>query len=669
MPNLTPQQEADNAAVIAQWQSALEATRARRNAARTGSVATSPDYTNVMDTATGLPSISPATIWWVPKPAPMWSYNTNSPTTSNPGNAITQPMPGSASSILWDGFGAEDPFVAQYTQDQLNAYNQTIDPQAAYDEKVKQRQAQIDATNAMYRDQLNQARIRGQGRIGSGTAMQARGGLLGSDFWTAQTNQIQNANTEVENSIEQERLVAVNQILSEAQKDATAEIAAKRAAKEAGGAAYLAYLSGASERKASKTSKAAQLLLSLGKSPQDISDAELKQAGISRQDLTMEYTAGKSAQEAASAAAGLATQKTQAEIAKLQQDVANGVLDRSKYYEVGNKIYEQGTNKFISDAAFNPYSGAFQVSPGNQIYDPVTNTFKAAPVNTGWATGDLRVYRSQYPNEAWSGTNNPGGISAWPGSSFVKLLEQNGVQVAGYNQRPEWWPPYVVFPTIEEGMKAYNLLWSQPSYQNLTVGQALQKWGTGSLPGVDTNKRVSDLTPQEVTALQSAQIRKESPGLYTLMQKWGTQSATEQNDYNNIASTIQDLINKKDYAGSLRVRNPGLNVFANENTEFLASVEKLSSQLLNMDWERIKKIFWPQISNSDIEAIKLILRNGLDPANMKPETFEATLKEIYNKLNLKNANIPPVSGATNQSAITKPGTLSNWKTFTVEPPQ
>lgn len=91
-------------------------------------------------------------------------------------------MPGSASSILGDGFGAEDPFVAQYTQDQLNAYNEKIDPQAAYDEKVKQRQAQIDATNAMYRDQLNQARIRGQNRLGSGTAIQSRGGLLGSDF-------------------------------------------------------------------------------------------------------------------------------------------------------------------------------------------------------------------------------------------------------------------------------------------------------------------------------------------------------------------------------------------------------------------------------------------------------------------------------------------------------
>ena len=163
---------------------------------------------------------------------------TSMPVPNQPAWGTMPATPWSASSILGDGYG-EDPFITQYNQDQLNAYNQTIDPQAAYDEQVKQRQAQIDATNAMYRDQLNQARIRGQWRIGSGTAMQARGGLLGSDFWAAQTNAIQDTNTQVENSIEQERLVAVNQILSQAQQDATAEIAAKRAAKEAGGTAEI----------------------------------------------------------------------------------------------------------------------------------------------------------------------------------------------------------------------------------------------------------------------------------------------------------------------------------------------------------------------------------------------------------------------------------------------
>ena len=66
--------------------------------------------------------------------------------------------------------------------------------------------------------------------------------------------------------------------------------------------------------------------------------------------------------EAKATAAGLTNQKTQAEITKLQQDVANGVLDANKYYEVGNKIYERGTNKYIADAVFNP-NNPFQVTP------------------------------------------------------------------------------------------------------------------------------------------------------------------------------------------------------------------------------------------------------------------------------------------------------------------
>lgn len=278
------------------------------------------------------------------------------PVPNQPAWGTIPATPWSASSILGEWYG-EDPFITQYNQDQLNAYNQTIDPQAAYDEQVKQRQAQIDATNAMYRDQLNQARIRGQGRIGSGTAMQARGGLLGSDFWAAQTNAIQDTNTQVENSIEQERLVAVNQILSQAQQDATAEIAAKRLAKEAGGKAYLEYLSGASERKAGKTTKAAQLLLSLGKSPQDISDEELKQAGISRQDLTMEYTAGKSAQEQAQASAqaeqekaALEALKTQSEINKNQAAIITEALKTGRVYESGGFIFDGATNQVIGNA-------------------------------------------------------------------------------------------------------------------------------------------------------------------------------------------------------------------------------------------------------------------------------------------------------------------------------
>lgn len=140
-----------------------------------------------------------------------------------------------------------------------------------------------------------------------------------------------------------------------------------------------------------------------------------------------------------------------------------------------------------------------------------------------------------------------------------------------------------MFPTIEEGIKAYQLLWNSPSYQNLTVGQALQRWGTGNLNvPVDKNKKVSDLSNDELLALQSAQIAKESPGLSKILSSGGI-SPTQEADYNTVVSTINDLLAKKDLAGSIRVRNPSLNLGANENTNFIANSQKLGNILLSMD--------------------------------------------------------------------------------------
>lgn len=61
-------------------------------------------------------------------------------------------------------------------------------------------------------------------------------------------------------------------------------------------------------------------------------------------------------------------------------------------------------------------------------------------------------------------------------------------------------------------MKAYDLLWSSPSYQNLTVQNALNRWGTGSISAnIDLNKKISDLTDGEKQQLQMAQLKKEAP--------------------------------------------------------------------------------------------------------------------------------------------------------------
>lgn len=293
-------------------------------------------------------------------PPSVTGYGTPTQPQNTPSQTWTQNttvQPWSVASLLGEWFWAEDPFITQYTQDQLNQYNQVIDETAIRKQKESELQAQLDAINAVYADRLRQEQTKWQGRLGSGRALQARSGLLNSDFGTAQTENISQLNREQEQSVENERLALVNQLLSGAQKSAADEIAAKRAAKEAGGKAYLDYLAGASTRKKEKVSKAAQLLLSLGKSPTDISDEELKQAGISRQDLTMEYTAGKSAQEQAQASAQAAQEKaalealkTQSEIDKNQADIINEALKTGRVYEQGGFIFDWATNQLIGNA-------------------------------------------------------------------------------------------------------------------------------------------------------------------------------------------------------------------------------------------------------------------------------------------------------------------------------
>lgn len=128
---------------------------------------------------------------------------------------------------------------------------------------------------------------------------------------------MQQLNREQEQSVENERLALVNQILSSAQKSAADEIAAKRLAREAGGKAYLDYLAGQQTRKQENTSRAAQLLLLNNKTPEDISDAELAQAKISRNDLRLAYSGIKSQQEAEQAKAQAESEKAQLENLKI----------------------------------------------------------------------------------------------------------------------------------------------------------------------------------------------------------------------------------------------------------------------------------------------------------------------------------------------------------------
>lgn len=294
---------------------------------------------------------------------------TNTTTGAQSGVTGQNPVTGAASTDISGLYG--DKTMADLYGSSLDYYKgqgtQVIDENAIRAQKLAEIQAQIDATNTLYANKLSQAKQTGAGRIGEGTAIQARRGLIGSDFGTAQSNQINDANNEIYAGVEAERNAKVQALLSQAKTDATAEIALKTAAKEAGLKNYLDYLAKADERKVTSTTKLVQALLAQDIDPSGLDNASIdalaKSYGISSSDLKNSYFTAKKTSEAEAAKAALDTAKIQSEI------------DKNNIYSVGDGTqtykYDPKTGK-TTLVANNPKTFAPKESTGG-TYSGGTN--------------------------------------------------------------------------------------------------------------------------------------------------------------------------------------------------------------------------------------------------------------------------------------------------------
>lgn len=189
--------------------------------------------------------------------------------------------------------------------------NQTVDEGSIYSNQLRQFQSEIDATNKIYAQKLADQKQVGLGNLGSSRSIQARSGLLGSDFGASQTSGVQSQNTAQEDLVRQENSQKVLEILGKARKGAADEVAAKRAAKEAGLKDYLDFLGKASERKATKSTALAQQFIDQGIDPKDIDPAELnniaKEHGFSTAEVISSYKRTAKAMQASDIKAQPAT--------------------------------------------------------------------------------------------------------------------------------------------------------------------------------------------------------------------------------------------------------------------------------------------------------------------------------------------------------------------------
>jgi len=230
-------------------------------------------------------------------------------------------------------------------------------------QQMKLFQTEIDATNQVYDQMLNQERLAGQGREGTQRAMSARSGLLGSDFGESNRIGTQNYNLGQERAIQAERQAKVGSIMGTMRKAVADELKEKREARQSGYDAHVAYLRGGDERKANNSKTAASAILAAGLDPAALDPAELKaiakEGGLSTEQIIFSYNELKNEQAAAQAESDLKTRKAEADISKIEADIAKGKL--------------------------------IELSEGGMIYNPETGeTFKnpktSAP-GTGTGTG------------------------------------------------------------------------------------------------------------------------------------------------------------------------------------------------------------------------------------------------------------------------------------------
>lgn len=298
----------------------------------------------------------------------------------NTGKPLTAPIVTPVTPLYTES--PEDKALREANQSAADYYktnaNSTIDEGQIRADTLAQFQAEINAQNEIYANKLSSARVAGKGRIGSDTAIQGRSGLLGSDFGAAQTTGINEANADIESSINAEKNAAIQALLSKARESGTAAIAAKRAAKEAGLTEYMASLTTASETKKKQSSEVAKLILS-GKldfeKDKNVIEKAATDAGLTISQIKNAYTDLKNAQD-----------KADAEIAKANKVSQPSSVQEYEYAKAGgytgtyNEYQNLDANRKASIARAGVAGSGFNNSQINSTLNSIAGAFDNEPV-------------------------------------------------------------------------------------------------------------------------------------------------------------------------------------------------------------------------------------------------------------------------------------------------
>lgn len=291
-------------------------------------------------------------------------------------------------------------------------------------------QKEIDATNQIYDQMVRQAQLQGEGRLGSTAAMGGRAGLMGSDFQAAQVSNVEAENRGIISGIEGERLARIEGILGKGRKSAADEIAAKNQANREGAEAKIKFMAEKQDRKSKNLTKLAQSLLEQEIDPSELSEKELseiaKSYGTTVNDVKDSYNSIKVSSDAETAKTALSTRKTEAEIKKIENDIASGKL--LKIGE-GDMLYNTETGEtFKNPKTKTPGSGPSDSSV------TLSGANKKTLLGGGWTQADIATLESDVAQYGLTEViSNAKANGATP--SQIKALEKSyGAEEGGGQQ-------------------------------------------------------------------------------------------------------------------------------------------------------------------------------------------------------------------------------------------
>lgn len=326
---------------------------------------------------------------------------------------------------------------AKYQAEQLAKKSKTpIDEEAVRRSFVARMQGSIDAINNTYATILANAKVQSANNTGIGRAVNARSGLLGSDFGNASDANITTANTASENAVENERLGKIGMILADANKSADAEITRQRSDQTQAQKDLMDNLLTRETRTAGVASKLAKALLAQGfKNVSELSPDDIKKIeadyGVDLPTLTSAFSGEVASNLKSTADIALTNAKTATE------------LDTNRYKTIGDgaQLYDTKTGKVIentksykstggvSTGGLSGYSGmgvdattgkTFKLSNSAQVWVDKINRDGGKPQD--YITGTSKEAQA-LRNEVQAGLNAQGGVGNFDKAKNIQLID------------------------------------------------------------------------------------------------------------------------------------------------------------------------------------------------------------------------------------------------------